>query len=196
MTSEILTCADCGDPFCTACDDEFRHCPDCEGALCGECAELSLDLRMARCLTCGSEDDLTRVRYPYHGDGDWRRRLYKAYTAPSQERGEMPESIFDEAKRVIQDRRAAYDEREQNFTRIATLSGRWCLGITVTPEQVAMCMIGMKLAREVYKPGRDNRVDMCGYADCLEELVNAKEAAGSADVQDIAGQGIEVGLQR
>jgi hypothetical protein len=107
----------------------------------------------------------------------------------------MPESIFDEAKRVIQDRRAAYDEREQNFTRIAAV---WSVvfGHKVTPEQVALCMIGMKLAREVYKPGRDNRVDICGYADCLEELVNAKEAAGSAHVQDIAGEGIKVGLQR
>jgi hypothetical protein len=99
----------------------------------------------------------------------------------------MPESILDEAKRVIQDRRAAYDEREQNFTRIATI---WSVvfGHPVMPEQVALCMIGMKLAREVYKPGRDNRVDMCGYADCLEELVNAhpaEEAGRVVEVEDI-----------
>lgn len=82
-----------------------------------------------------------------------------------------PESIFDEAKQVVEQRAAQYDVRERNFARIA---GIWSVIFEreVTPEQVALCMIGMKLAREMYKPSRENRVDICGYADCLEDLVN------------------------
>jgi hypothetical protein len=81
--------------------------------------------------------------------------------------------ILTEAAAVVEDRKARYDDRERNFTRIATI---WSVvfGHEVTPEQVAMCMIGLKLAREVYKPSRDNRVDLCGYADCLEDIVNGR----------------------
>ncbi len=87
MLSEIRICCDCGDHFCLACDVDYRPCPECGDDMCGACADLSLELRMARCLTCGS-DDLTCVRMPYHGDGDYRRRLYKHYTTP--QRGRMP----------------------------------------------------------------------------------------------------------
>lgn len=78
-------------------------------------------------------------------------------------------SILEEAAEVVKDRKAAYDERERSFSRIATI---WSVvfGHEVTPEQVAMCMIGLKLAREVYKPSRDSLVDICGYADCLADL--------------------------
>lgn len=76
MTSEILECTDCSEHFCAACDDGFTHCPDCGGALCGECAELSLDLRQCRCLTC-CDDDLTGVQFKYEGDV---RKLYKHYS--------------------------------------------------------------------------------------------------------------------
>jgi hypothetical protein len=67
------------------------------------------------------------------GEGDFTRLM----STPLQERGEILESIFDEAKRVIENRRAAYDEREQNFTRIATI---WSVvfGHPVTPEQVGL----------------------------------------------------------
>ncbi len=80
-----------------------------------------------------------------------------------------PSSILREAEKVIEERKAQYDERERNFARIATI---WSVvfGQPVTPEQVAMCLIGMKLAREVYKPSKDNLTDICGYADCLADL--------------------------
>ena len=84
-----------------------------------------------------------------------------------------PSSILREAALVVEERKAQYDDRERNHTRIATI---WSVvfGHPVTPEQVAMCMIGLKLAREVYKPSRDNRVDICGYADCLEDIINGR----------------------
>lgn len=72
---EIKTCADCTEPFCTTCDDEFTHCPDCGDALCGVCSEFALDQRMARCLTCWN-DDLTKVRY---SNTDDKFNIHKHY---------------------------------------------------------------------------------------------------------------------
>lgn len=92
------------------------------------------------------------------------RRVFGREPAPPE-----PKSILTEAAAVVQDRKAQYDERERNFSRIATI---WSVvfGHAVTPEQVAMCMIGLKLAREVYRPSRDSLVDICGYADCLADI--------------------------
>jgi hypothetical protein len=92
------------------------------------------------------------------------RRVFLREPAPPE-----PKSILEEAAKVVEDRKAQYDERERNFTRIADI---WSVifGHTVWPEQVAMCMIGLKLAREVYKPSRDNLTDIAGYADCLADL--------------------------
>jgi hypothetical protein len=42
------------------------------------------------------------------------------------------------------------------------------LGNDVTPQQVGLCMIGVKLSREVNRPKRDNRVDIAGYAETLQ----------------------------
>lgn len=49
-----------------------------------------------------------------------------------------------------------------NFTRAAQI---WSaiLGITVSPEQVALCMVGMKISREVANQKLDNTIDGIGY---------------------------------
>jgi hypothetical protein len=33
----------------------------------------------------------------------------------------------------------------------------------ISPEQVALCMVTLKVAREVFSPKRDNLVDAIGY---------------------------------
>lgn len=82
-------------------------------------------------------------------------------------------SVLEEAQAVISERQAQYGTREENFGRIAA---HWSviLGAEVTPRQVALCMIALKIARECWRPARDNAVDICGYAHCLAEL-NEKE---------------------
>jgi hypothetical protein len=69
-------------------------------------------------------------------------------------------------------RQATYAHPRVNFQRIADL---WSpiLGITVTPEQVALCSVQIKIAREIHTHQRDNLVDAVGYLltldACLED---------------------------
>ena len=73
---------------------------------------------------------------------------------------------------VTGDRQKSYAHPRVNFQRIADL---WSpiLGITVTPEQVALCSVQIKIAREIHAHKRDNVVDAIGYLltldACIEE---------------------------
>lgn len=72
-------------------------------------------------------------------------------------------SIVNEAVNLVTgDRQKAYGHPSKNFEDTARL---WSvvLGIDVTPQQVALCMVQLKLAREIYGPKRDNLVDAIGY---------------------------------
>ncbi len=40
----------------------------------------------------------------------------------------------------------------------------------ITPREVALMMIGLKLAREVHTPKRDNLVDVVGYVECIDQM--------------------------
>ena len=64
-------------------------------------------------------------------------------------------------------RQAKYAHPRVNFARIAAL---WSpiLGTRVTPEQVALCMIQVKIAREMNRHTRDNVVDLIGYSLTLD----------------------------
>jgi hypothetical protein len=84
--SEIQQCADCCENFCLTCDDEWRSCPDCSDRLCTECAAISLDMRLGRCISCFSEDDLTGQRFEYNPVSG--RKMYKKYTEVQRGRGD------------------------------------------------------------------------------------------------------------
>ncbi len=64
-------------------------------------------------------------------------------------------------------RQRDYAHPRINFQRIADL---WSpiFGITVTPEQVALAMIQVKVAREINRHTRDNLVDLVGYTLTLD----------------------------
>ena len=79
-------------------------------------------------------------------------------------------TILQEAQNVIYgDRQADYGSATSNFTLIADF---WTiiLGHKVTPKDVGLCMIALKMAREMNKSKRDNLVDIAGYAGVLEKL--------------------------
>lgn len=85
------------------------------------------------------------------------------------------ETICEEADRLVSyDRQNAYGHPLHDFTRIGRL---WApvIGVdSITPEQVALCMVGVKISRECNAPKRDNRTDGCGYFKCLDMIVEEK----------------------
>lgn len=79
-------------------------------------------------------------------------------------------SLLDEAEAVIAQRAVAYGLASDSMAAIAA---RWSLtlGITVTPAQVVLCMIDLKLTRLSHDPKhRDSAIDMIGYAALLPEV--------------------------
>jgi hypothetical protein len=82
----------------------------------------------------------------------------------------MPDTILDKAKAAVYgDRNDDYGTVTENFQTVADL---WStvLKTKVTPEQVGLCMVQLKVARQMYKPKRDNLVDGAGYFATLEKL--------------------------
>lgn len=80
------------------------------------------------------------------------------------------QTVFAEAEAIINGpRRSSYGDVQESFGRVANV---WSavLRVPVTAEQVAMCMVGLKLCREANKHNRDNIVDVMGYAGLLQQL--------------------------
>jgi hypothetical protein len=99
-------------------------------------------------------------------------RIYLDPPAPEP----ISETVCQEADRLVSgDRGSAYGHPLDNFTHAGRL---WApiLGLDeVTPEQVALCMVQVKVSRECHKSKRDNSVDIAGYAKCLD-LVREEKA--------------------
>tara|TARA_E500000075_G_scaffold33684_1_gene30084 strand:- start:1637 stop:1915 length:279 start_codon:yes stop_codon:yes gene_type:complete len=83
------------------------------------------------------------------------------------------EDFLNKAEELINGPRAKeYGPAKFNHERIATI---WSviLGRCITPEQVAACMIGLKLARLAEDATKDDSwVDIIGYAALGGEIVN------------------------
>ena len=81
------------------------------------------------------------------------------------------EALRTAASIITGDRDAQYGGPEENFERIAKV---WSmiLGTPITREDVAMCMIGLKVARYASKSGYqpDTWIDIAGYAGCGYEV--------------------------
>ncbi|HUV65421.1 MAG TPA: DUF6378 domain-containing protein [Sedimentisphaerales bacterium] len=79
-------------------------------------------------------------------------------------------TILDEAARILRERNGAYGEPAECMAAVAA---RWSttLGVSVTPAQVVLCMIDLKLARLAHDPGHhDSALDVIGYAALLGEV--------------------------
>jgi len=79
----------------------------------------------------------------------------------------MEKSILAEALKVVHgSRQDNYSHPLDNFTKIAKL---WSviLDKEVTPEQVGLCMVAVKISRELHRPHRDNLVDGAGYFETI-----------------------------
>jgi hypothetical protein len=89
--------------------------------------------------------------------------------------------ILQEADEIAgADRSRDYGHPYDNHRRIAEI---WSVQLEqilkrpILPREVALMMIGLKLAREIQTPKYDNLVDIAGYVKCLDmidELVTRK----------------------
>ena len=80
------------------------------------------------------------------------------------------EAMLRQAARVVGQRRRAYGN---SAASMAAVAARWSvtLGQPVTPAQVVLCLIDLKLARLGHDPAHaDSILDVAGYAAVLEEV--------------------------
>ena len=78
--------------------------------------------------------------------------------------------LLQHAAGVVDKRRADYGAPEELFANVAA---RWSqvLGVKVTPAQVALCLMDLKMARLAHNPKHlDSLVDVLGYGACLREV--------------------------
>ena len=84
-------------------------------------------------------------------------------------------SVLQEAEILVRGARGNnYGHPYHDFSRTAKM---WTaiLGTEVTPQTVGMCMIALKLSREVNKHKRDNLVDVGGYALTIQMIEDYEE---------------------
>lgn len=96
----------------------------------------------------------------------------------------MGKSILQEADEVAGvDRSRDYGHPYENHKRIADI---WNVQLgpklnkPIEPREVALMMIGLKLAREVNAPKRDNLVDAAGYVKCVD-MIDQREAESKSE---------------
>ena len=81
-----------------------------------------------------------------------------------------PKDLAEYASRLVfNDRNEDYGHPLDNLDRASKI---WSviLQTTITAEQVALCMVGIKMAREIGNPKLDNAVDGIGYWLTLAEI--------------------------
>jgi hypothetical protein len=79
-------------------------------------------------------------------------------------------NILEEANEITGgERNDSYGHPRFDFTRTAKLWSAF-LGIEITPEQIPLLMILLKVSREANKHKRDNLTDIAGYARTREML--------------------------
>jgi hypothetical protein len=84
------------------------------------------------------------------------------------------EKLFDQARILTQDRGRVYGSPYTNHKRIAQLwSG--ILDIPITPHQVVLCMVGLKIARLVETPTHhDSVADSVAYLGFFEDVLQGQ----------------------
>lgn len=87
-----------------------------------------------------------------------------------------PASILTEAHALVHGQRQdAYGHPANDFSRTAALLNIVLAGKLkdeLDASDVALMMICVKLSREVNKHGRDNLVDLCGYAETRQMVLD------------------------
>ncbi len=88
------------------------------------------------------------------------------------------ETVLQEAQRLVYgDRGVSYGAPLDDFSRTAKMWGA-ILGVSVSAEQVGLCMIAVKISRECNAHKRDNLCDAAGYAATVQMVVEERARRG------------------
>jgi hypothetical protein len=88
------------------------------------------------------------------------------------------ETILEEANRLIYgDRNEAYGHPADDFARTGRMWGAILGTADIAPELVGLCMVAVKISREVHAPKRDNRTDGAGYFGCVDKVHQRRAAS-------------------
>jgi hypothetical protein len=88
------------------------------------------------------------------------------------------EMFLKHVANVIAERSTQYGDASSNMAAVAA---RWSatLAREITPSQVVLCLLDLKLARLAHDPSHeDSAVDVCGYAALLRELIETSKTEG------------------
>ena len=80
------------------------------------------------------------------------------------------EKFLKHVANVIAERSTQYGDASSNM---AVIAQRWSatLGREITPAQVVLCLLDLKLSRLAHDPTHeDSAIDVCGYAALLREV--------------------------
>lgn len=85
-------------------------------------------------------------------------------------------SVLQTAEQLIHnDRNEAYGHPLDDFSRVGRMWAAILDVEEITAEQVALCMVAVKISRQCNKPKLDNIVDGCGYFGTIEMIMNERE---------------------
>lgn len=79
---------------------------------------------------------------------------------------------------VTSERQSSYGTPAENFRITADMlsaAGFSFRGEKLQAEDVGLIMILVKAARQSFKHKRDNLVDLCGYAKCIDMIMEEKK---------------------
>jgi hypothetical protein len=88
-------------------------------------------------------------------------------------------SVLTEAQGLVHgDRNQSYGHPLDDYTRTAGMVSAMLshkLKESLTPEDLGMVMCCVKLSRQMNRAKRDNLVDLAGYAECVQWMIDERE---------------------
>jgi hypothetical protein len=108
--------------------------------------------------------------------------------------GKPGNSILSEAEHLTtRDRNDSYGHPSHDYGRVSAAFNS-LTGHRLTTEDAILFMVCVKLAREAYKPKRDNRVDAAGYLNCLDMAIQARDQGYEFTTGSQPGRPVAAGL--
>jgi hypothetical protein len=109
---------------------------------------------------------------------DSTKQLLIEYVEKEEDKDAKVQAIELEARNIVRngEREAKYGPPGSDFTRTAAM---WSaiLGTEVTPAQMALCMVALKISRLVATPDHhDSMVDGIGYFICMQRIIEGEES--------------------